>query len=64
MLKCWQVQRKTQGMALIMSRLADALRRHTRKGLYMLTKPSADDSLQALRVWVLLERCYVSLRLK
>jgi hypothetical protein len=32
-------------MALIMSRLADALRRHARRGLYMLLKPSANKSL-------------------
>ena len=50
MLKDWQVQRKTQGMALIMSRLADALRRHARRGLYMLVNPSADDSLSAVCV--------------
>jgi hypothetical protein len=50
MLKDWQVQRKTQGMALLMSTLADVLRRHERRGLYMLVKQSADDSLPALCV--------------
>ena len=52
MLKDWQVQRKTQGMALIMSRLADVLRRNARKGLNMLVNPSADDSLPAVCVCV------------
>ncbi len=47
MLKDWQVQRKTQGMALIISRLADALRRHALRSPYMLVKQSADDSLPA-----------------
>ena len=50
MLKDWQVQRNTKGMALIMSRSADVLRRHVRRGLYMLVKPSADDSLPAVCV--------------
>ena len=42
MLKDWQVQRNTQVMASIMSRLADVLSRHVRRGLYMLVKPRAD----------------------
>ena len=62
MFKEWHVQRMTQGMALTMSRLADVLRRHARRGLYMLVKPSADDSLPAVCVRVPLERWYVSLR--
>ncbi len=60
MLKDWQVQRKTQGMASIMSRLADVLRSHARRGLYMLVKPSADDSLLAVCVCLPLERWYAS----
>ena len=62
MLKDWHVQRNTHGMASIMSRLADGLRMHARKGLCMLVKPSVDDSLQAVCVCVPLERWYVSLR--
>ena len=57
MLKDWQVQRKTQGMASIMSRLADVLRRHARRGLYMLVKPRADDSLPAVCVCVCVYVC-------
>ena len=51
-LKDWQVQRKTQGMSSIMSRLADVVRRHASRELYMLVKPSADDSLPAVCVCV------------
>jgi hypothetical protein len=54
MLKDWQVQRKTPGMALIMSRLADVLRRHARRELYMLVNLSADDSLPPVCVCVCL----------
>ena len=42
MLKDWQVQKNTQDMASIMSRLADVLRRCARRGLNMLVKPRAD----------------------
>jgi hypothetical protein len=52
MLKDWQLQRNTQGMASIMSRLANVLRRHAPRVLYMLVKPSADDSLPAVCVCV------------